>query len=149
MMFDPLDAGNGKAPSAQYCTKISKNIASSATTATQPRKRSVSAVCVSWVASNNTKPLSEASTKSQRRVDPAIRIIDVIATGREGNGHLSERLQHSPDAGADQEVSNNHEAGTTICQRFACAEEDATANVGSKGDDLEIQGSDQFPCDMA
>ena len=88
-----------------------------------------------------TQPFGEASTKGQGRINPSVRIINVVTRGWKGNGHLGEGLQDSPDARADQQVSNNHVSRATTGQSSAGTDEQARADVGTKRYDLKMRAS--------
>jgi hypothetical protein len=83
------------------------------------------------MASEFTKPFSETCTECHSGVDPAIRIVDVVAGSWKGDGHFGQSLKNCPHAGTDEEVCNDHISRTSVCQCFARADENSTTDVGA------------------
>lgn len=79
-----------------------------------------------------TKPLSETSSESQRRVNPAVRIVDKVSRCRKSNRHLKERLDDSPHTGADQAVCNNHVSRAAVGKSLSGTDEDTGSDVGTE-----------------
>ena len=88
-----------------------------------------------------TEPLGKASTKRQGRINPSVCIINVITRGWKGNCHFGEGLKDSPDAGADEKVSNDHVPGATTSQSSTGPDEQPRADIGTKRYDLRIPSS--------
>lgn len=125
----------GTASLAQKLTKTVKKIASAPTMAVQPMNHQYEGF-IFFSRVQFTKPLSKTSTKRQRRVDPSISVVDKIARGGKGNGHLRKSLQDGPHERANDQVCNDHIARSTYMESFSNTDEDATSDVGAERDDL-------------
>lgn len=117
--------------------RILKKAASEATIDVQPVPESTTGHDGGW--GLLTKPFGKASTEGQGGINPSVGIVNVVTRGWKGDGHFGERLKDSPDACADQKVSNNHVSRATTGQSRAGTDEQPRANVGPKGNYLEVR----------